>query len=466
MNKTNFKCVMRPVSSLNKIAVNLLLCLLLILAQSGAMEAAYGFGQSSDNGGSDTSDRLSFKLRTRFSRQGRDVLTLILSPDDRIVVPVTWDKKTELWDTETGRLIASVDGRPFRPFSYSDLKLVDAFSPDSHTLMTIAGKKANLWDTATGKLKQVLQGHEKDIRSAAFSPDGNTVATGSADGIVKLWDAETGQVKATLDAYKVKKYPRWRIVSRKIANIFADVFVCFSAGGKSFLTVPYDQATKLWDAKNGKLVAVLGEKNFYGTFSPTGRYILTERSDFTGTDLWDAETGKLKATLQSGDATFSPNEQWLGYVGYQGKKGLLNLDTMQIENSMSLNLNDFVTWIGFSPDNKKFVMASGLYGHQAALVDVSTGTVIANMPIVAKQGFDIISDYLKYWEKLSFHPTSGFLMGANQDLVRFWDTQKGEQISVIAEGRDPATFSHTGKFLVTTDKDKKSLSLWEVRAAN
>jgi WD40 repeat protein len=135
---------------------------------------------------------------------------------------------------------------------------------------------------------------------------------------------------------------------------------------------------------------------------------------------------------------------------------------MQVEKSLNLNLNDFVTWIGFSPDNKRFLMASGLYGHSAVLVDVASGTVIADTPIVAKQGFDIISDYLKYWEKLSFHPSSRFFMGANQKLVRFWDTKSGQQIAVITDGRDPAAFSGNGKFLVTTDKDKKSLSLWEV----
>ncbi len=113
-------------------------------------------------------------------------------------------------------------------------------------------------------------------------------------------------------------------------------------------------------------------------------------------------------------------------------------------------------------NNKSFVMASGLYGHSAVLVDVSSGTMIADIPIVAKRGFDIISDYLKYSEKLSFHPSSRFFMGANQNLVRFWDTKSGKQITVITDGRDPAAFSGNGKFLVTTDKDKKSLSLWEV----
>ena len=385
----------------------------------------------------------------------------MLSPDDRVLVPVTGNQKTELWDTRTGRLIATVEGRPLRAISYSDFVLIDAFSPDSKTLITIAGKNAMLWDTSNGKLKRVLKGHTKDIRSAAFSPDGDTIATGSADGTVKLWNAATGDVKATLDAFKVKHYARWRIISRKIANIFAEVSVAFSRDSKKVLTVAVDQETKLWDARTGAQLAILG-KNLSGHFSPSGRFIFTQRTDFTGTDLWDTETGKLKATLEGGQAVFSPDEQWLGLVGYQGSKGLLNLNTMKLEKPLPLSLNDFETWTAFSPDGKSFALASGIKKHSVDLVDVATGKLIANLPVESKPGFDLVSEYLKYWEKLTFDPKSRFLMGANQNQVRFWDAKTGRQLTATTDGRDPAAISSDGKFVVTTDKDKKSLTLWEI----
>ncbi len=453
---------MRSVTLPQKTAAGVLLCLLLISVPFGAVRPART-AVHFDNSRKPGDPPVTFQLRTKFPRQRGEVLTVMLSPDDRILVPVTWNKNTELWDTETGRLITTVAGRLIRPFSYSDFKVVGAFSPDGHTLMTIGGKEASLWDTASGKLKQTLRGHAGNIRAATFSHDGNTIATASDDGTAKLWNPETGQVKATLDAYNVKKYARWRVVSRLLAR--AEVLVSFSADGKRVLTAAHDQLTRLWDAKTGRLIAVMS-KNFRGKFSPSGRFIFTQRSDFTGTELWEAETGKLKVTMEGGDAAFSPNEQWLGFIGYQGKRGLLNLNTLQVEKPLSLNLNDFVTWTGFSPDSETFVLASGLHQHTAALVDTSAGTVIADIPIVAKEGFDFVSDYLKYAEQLSFHPSSRFLMGANQKLVRFWDTKSGQPITVINEARDPAAFSGNGKFLVTTDKDKKSLSLWDVKTPN
>ena len=74
-----------------------------------------------------------------------------------------------------------------------------AFSPDGETLASGSGDLANdanntvrLWDVSTGTEKQVLTGHTDAVRSVAFSPDGQTLASGSGDNTVRLWDVSTG----------------------------------------------------------------------------------------------------------------------------------------------------------------------------------------------------------------------------------------------------------------------------------
>jgi WD40 repeat protein len=409
-----------------------------------------------------TYKNLPLKIRATLIGHEDQVFGLTFSPNGEFLATASYgENATRLWSTATGQLIGALDG------------IAPAFSPDGQLLRTVSNKTVKLWDT-TGKLKLTLAGHERNITSATFSRDGTQLATGSEDGTVRIWDTSTGRSLVTLTVWKVKKIPRFRIISRAF-DIPVEVYVKFSPDQRTVLTNTYweDSSAKLWDVSTGRLQAEFAGPTLEvrydtkvagvtgATFSPDGKFIVTQSDGLVR--LWDAATATL---IQQFDTPFpathfSPDSRWFGFFRNDKKVGSLNLENLTLQSTADVE-TDYISQQAFSPDSRTYVIASGYKHYHATVVDVSTGRVRVKIPLVVKWGFDIISEYQKDVDRLSFHPSSKYLMGANHSAVRMWNVLTGELVWETREGRDPAAFSRDGRLLATVGKDKKTVLLWDV----
>ena len=88
--------------------------------------------------------------------------------------------------------------------------------------------------TAKQEMKGILHGHENDVNSAAFSPDGTRIVSASNDKTVRIWDAQTGtQIGQPLTGHDSS------------VNSAA-----FSPDGSRIVSASADKTVCIWDAKN------------------------------------------------------------------------------------------------------------------------------------------------------------------------------------------------------------------------
>jgi WD40 repeat protein len=217
---------------------------------------------------------------------------IAFSPHGGVLAGETPKGHLKLWSSTTFQAVATL--------SEKSNSLCLAFSSDGKTLAAgdTPALGISLWDVMNRKLLHRLEGHEAMVTSVSFSPDGKVLASGSADGTIRLWQVTTGKNLGVWEGPAT--------VERRATWIFS---VAFSPDGKLLATGSAKRTQfrahdagiiKIWDPKRGKaLVTLEGHSNSVATvaFSPDGRTLVSGSDDQT-VKVWDVNTWKNTVTLK------------------------------------------------------------------------------------------------------------------------------------------------------------------------
>lgn len=330
--------------------------------------------------------------RTTVSVQTQRIANVVYAPDGNTIATARErDNTVYLWDTATGKSKGTLE----RIGKGSVQSFV--FAPDGNTIATAGGWNDNvvqLWDAQTGAHKTTLTGHTKRVNSVAYSPDGNTIASGSADGTVRLWDATTGKHKPILN------HTHWFHFLFQWLN--APVHsVAYSPDGSTVAAGSIDRKVQLWDTQTPKLKATLaGHTGPVDTivYSPDGNIIATAGGWKDNTvRLWDAVTGETKAILTGytpiNAVAYSPDGKTIATGGDYRSNSLQLWDaqTTELKTTFTERIDGTLSSIVYSPDGKT-IAAIGLEDNTVRLWSSGTGKHKATFkPVSTKSDYDIAS---------------------------------------------------------------------------
>jgi WD40 repeat protein len=319
-----------------------------------------------------------------------------------------------------------------------------AFSRDGSTLATGSRDKTiKLWDIGSGELKSTLTGHSDSVGSIVFSRDGKTLASRSDDNTIKFWDIGSGELKSTLTAHSI----------------------AFSSDGSTLASGSNDNTIKLWDIGSGELKSILpGHSGSVGflVFSRDGKTLASCSNDNT-IKFWDIGSGELKSTLIRYPRfvkaiVLSPDGSILASYGSGDQTiKLWDIGSGELKSTL-IGHSDSVRSIAFSPDGKTLASCS-YYDKTIKLWDIGSGELKSTLNRYSLNGVDFIA----------FSPDGSTLASCSSggNTIKLWDIGSGElkrNLTAHSASVGSIVFSRDGKTLAS--RSNNTIKLWKPENLN
>jgi WD40 repeat protein len=153
-----------------------------------------------------------------------------------------------------------------------------------------------IWDAATGALLLTLTGHNDSVRSVAFNPSGDRLASTGDDGTVRVWDAQTGKQLAILSANTEGNN---RVAFSPDGKCLAAACGAYPGNAGNVGNVGTTAELRVWEVDSGReRFRITNRQGSFPTltYSPDGQRIVSGSRTGVVT-IWDAATGEEVLTV-------------------------------------------------------------------------------------------------------------------------------------------------------------------------
>ncbi|NER36835.1 MAG: protein kinase [Oscillatoria sp. SIO1A7] len=253
-----------------------------------------------------------------------------------------------------------------------------AFSSQSSTLA--AGSwdgTIRLWDLVAGNLLHILKSHSNGVVSLAASTDGKTLASGSADSTILLW--RLWQLSPADIRQGIEPTPTRRLTGH--GSIVASLAI--STDGALLASGSRDMTVKLWNLKTGELLQTLTghtERVIAVAFSGD-RAMLASGSQDKTILIWKLDSGELKYRLTGHTGAvyalaISPDGKRLASCSWDRTIKIWDLQTGELLQDLSGHFLA-ATSAAISPDGK--ILATGSHDTTIKLWNLDSPKELATL---------------------------------------------------------------------------------------
>ena len=404
---------------------------------------------------SSTSPLLNLLLRTRNRTQeqvqyiGSNAATLVVEADRNALEGEDF--------SQTVIVGANLSKASLRRVTFSGATLIDstftdtlgenytvAWSTSGETLVTGSSDGlVTLWNVASRKRLKAFTGHTNWVRSVAFSPVNNLLASSSADRTIRIWDVHTGQ------CLKIFKGHTGQVTS-----------VTFSADGQIIVSSSADCTTRVWKVKTGECLNVIEGHTAWirsSVISPSGRLIASGSKDCT-VRLWSISSGQclhiFKGHIDDVNAVkFSPSGDLLASSSDDGTIRIWNIQNGHCVKALQ-EQNGSVWSLDYSPSGQ-YIASSCNENSLIRIWDTSN-----------YQCIKILQGHTGWISGIAFNPGSNALASASSDqTIRIWDFANAQCTSVLQgyTNNINAVVFHPLKPILASCSSDHTIRLWNVK---